>query len=268
MSLSPLFRPVALGAHLLALVLVSIAVLLGFWQLGSWQEQREDEATNRQALEPVPLADALGPDQPFPKAEVGRSVEVSGTWLPDSTLYVSDRPHGEDDGYWAVTPVAVGSGPGTDPATAPALLVVRGWVSDPAEDTIAPQGPVELVGWLQPPEGTSGVVDDDSSDAVIPQMRMADAIQHVDQDLYGGYLVLDPERAAAAEVTEAADGLAPVDLEQLPDVAASTGLKNLLYGVEWFIFAAFAAFIWLRWCADEVARAREERLQPAGNLEA
>ncbi len=29
-----------------------------------------------------------------------------------------------------------------------------------------------------------------------------------------------------------------------------TGLKNLLYAIEWWIFGAFAVFIWWRWRRD------------------
>ena len=51
-----------------------------------------------------------------------------------------------------------------------------------------PQGGAELVGWLQPPEGT-GERDDDPGDDVLPQLRIADLVQHVDQDLYGAYAI-------------------------------------------------------------------------------
>ncbi|WP_110180864.1 SURF1 family protein [Nocardioides solisilvae] len=247
----PLLRPVAWGAHLLALVLVTAAVLLGLWQMGSWQEQRSDAAAERAELPPVPLAEAMGPDEPFQKDQVGRPVTVSGTWVPEGSVAVSDRRQDGETGYWAVTPVSV-SAPESSTGGQAALLVVRGWVADLEALPPAPEGDAELSGWLQPPEGAAGVTDEDRTDDVIPQLRIADAIQHVDQDLYGAFLVLDHDGAAGPVV----DGLVPADLAQLPDAARSTGLRNLLYGIEWWVFAAFAAFIWWRWCADEVARGR------------
>jgi hypothetical protein len=103
------------------------------------------------------------------------------------------------------------------------------------------------VAWLQPPEGT-GEADDDPSDDVLPQLRIADVIQHVDQDLYGAYGVAeDPE-----------PGLEPASLEQLPDVGAFTGLRNLLYAIEWWFFGAFAAFLWWRWVTEATAEPAEE----------
>jgi surfeit locus 1 family protein len=255
-SLRPLLRPFALGMHVVAAVLVAIAVLLGFWQVQVWQDERSDEAADRAHLEPVPLTDSLGPDEAFPTSQVGMPVRVTGTWVPEGTVQVSGRRQGDQDGYWVVTPLAVATD-GADEAApgAAALLVVRGWI--PALDDVppAPEGAAEVVGWLQPPEGSTGTTDDDRSDDVIPQVRIADAIQHVDQDLYGAYLVLDQD---AEGVSNTGNGdLAAADLDQLPPVGRGTGIRNLLYGIEWWVFAGFAGFIWWRWCADEVRAARQ-----------
>lgn len=254
MKLPVLLRPVAVGAHLFALVLIGIAVVLGFWQVGSWQDQRDENTVDRAERPSVPLDEALGPDDPFTQDAVSRPVTVSGTWLSDSTLYVEGRESGDETGYWVLTPLAV-TDDGADADTAPALLVVRGWVAEIEPRPEVPKGDASLSAWLRPAEGTTGVVDTDRSDDVIPQVRLADAIQHVDQDLYGGFAVLDVD---ADNTNPGTDGLAPVGVDEVPEVAASTGLRNLLYGIEWWIFAGFAAFIWLRWCRDEVLRTRAE----------
>lgn len=222
------------AAHLLALVLVGVAVGLGFWQLGAWQEHRRIEARDLTHAEPLPLAEVIGPDDPFPGDSIGQPVTVSGTWVGAGTVYVSGREHEGHEGYWVVTPLAVGS------AGAPALPVVRGWVADPADAPRAPSGTAELQAWLQPPEGT-GQPDDDPADDVLPQLRIADVIQHVDQDLYGAYGVAQTP----------GPGLEPASLEQLPQVDALTGLRNLLYAIEWWFFGAFALFIWWRWVTEE-----------------
>lgn len=225
--------PHLLGVHLLAVVLVAAAGWLGWWQVGAWQERRAVEATDLTRLEPVGLAEVMGPDDPFPGDQVGRPVRVSGEWLPEGTFYVSGREHEGEDGFWVVTPVEVGRG---------AVLVVRGWSDEPS--AAAPRGPTELVGWLQPPEGRTGLVDDDPTDDVLPQLRVADAIQWVDTDLHGGYVVLDPDRAPLER------GLAPADLAALPEVGRFTAVRNLLYGIEWWFFGAFAAFVWWRHVRD------------------
>ncbi|HTW17681.1 MAG TPA: SURF1 family protein [Nocardioides sp.] len=236
-----LLQPRLLGAHLLALVLVSTAGLLGYWQYGSWQERRAAEAADLSDLEPEPLDDVIGPDDPFPADKVGQPVEVGGIWVPTGTVYVSGREHDGQDGYWVVTPLAVGD------SDAPALPIVRGWVADPDTAPAPPTGPAELVAWLQPTQGTNEV-DTDRSDDILPQVRTADLIQHVDQDLYGAYAVAQ----------EPLDGLEPATLEQLPDAGTFTALKNLLYAIEWWLFGAFAAFIWWRWVRDVTQAPAEE----------
>ncbi|MGB0099607.1 MAG: SURF1 family protein [Nocardioides sp.] len=220
------------GAHLLALVCVGIAVALGFWQLGAWQAHREAQASDLTGTAPLPLADVIGPDDPFPARQVGQPVEVTGTWVPEGTIYVSGREHAGTEGYWVVTPMTVS---GSDAA----IPVVRGW-SPTVEDAPAPPtGAGAAVAWLQPGEGT-GQMDQDPSDDVLPQLRIADVIQHVDQDLYGAYAVAQ----------QAEEGLEAADLEALPEVSATTGLKNFLYAIEWWIFGLFAAFIWWRWVRE------------------
>ena len=96
------------GAHLLALVLVGVAVALGLWQYGAWQAHRDDKAADLTGATPVPLTDVMGPDDPFPGDKVGQPVTVSGTWVPEGTVYISGRERDGQDGYWVVTPLAVG----------------------------------------------------------------------------------------------------------------------------------------------------------------
>lgn len=220
------------GAHLLALVCVGVAVGLGLWQYDAWQAHREAEATDLTDAPAVAITDVLGPDDPFPGDQVGRPVLLSGDWVPEGTVFVSGREHDGTAGYWAVTPVSVAGGDA-------AIPVVRGWTPTVEDAPEPPSGPASVEGWLQPGEGT-GAMDDDPSDDVLPQLRLADVIQHVDQDLYGGYVV----------ATEPGDGLEAATLEQLPEVGATTGLKNFLYAVEWWIFGLFAAFLWWRWVRE------------------
>lgn len=248
-------RPTVLaeiGGALLALVLVGTAVSLGFWQYDAWGARRAAEARDLTQDEAVPMTDVIGSDDPFPGLDVGRPVEVSGEWL-EGGFWVAEREHDGTDGFWAVNPLAVG-GEGQ-----PAVLVVRGWAAEPSAPALEVSGEATVTGWLQPPEG--GIVtDDDASDDVFPEIRVADAVQRVDVDLYSAYVVVDPERTADA----AAGGLEAAQLESLPEVGTFTALKNLLYAVEWWVFGAFAAYIWWRWRRDAHAAADAWEAADAG----
>ncbi len=257
-----LLAPRFWAVHLVALLCTVAAGGLGVWQYDAWQTRRAFEATDLTLVEPVELNSVIGPDAPFPGTKVGQPVLLHGTWVPEGTVYVSGREQDGVEGYWVVTPLAISG------ATDPAIPVVRGWIADVADVPGPPTGRADLVGWLQPTEGT-GQSDADPDDDVLPQLRIADVIQHVDQDLYGAYAVV-ADRAApgdwpvgSAATNPGTDGLVPAALAQLPDAGRFTALRNLLYAFEWWVFAAFAAFIWWRWAQD--TRDAERREQAAGD---
>lgn len=251
-----LLQPRAWGAHLLVVVAVVAAVLLGLWQLGAWQSAREAEARDLSSAEPVALNDAMTGFDPFPGQYVGQPVTMSGEWLPESTLFVADRGRAGELGYWVMTPLLVDGS--DDGAGAPsAMPVVRGWTQ--SAEAPAVDGRVELTGWLQPSEGSS-LPDPGEGREVIAEMRVASVTQFVDVDLYSGFVVAQ----------QPTDGLAAVSPEQIPSVSPVTSLKNLLYAVQWWVFGLFAVYIWQRWCRDELERAAagargEDEVEPAGS---
>ncbi len=228
-----LLHPRYWGYHLVVAVALVAAGLLGLWQFHGWQERRDAEARDLTQVAPIPLADAIGPDDPFPGQYVGQPVEVHGAYV-GNTFWVSGRQHEGVDGYWVVDPVRVNGS---------VLPVVRGWEATPSwgQRGPEPRGFVDLVGWLQPSE-SAGAPDDDPNDNLLPQLRVADLAQHFDEDLYGAYVVA---RDPVAGVVQA-------DIAQLPDAGRFTALRNLLYAVEWWFFGAFALFIWWRWARETV----------------
>lgn len=233
------------AASVCALVLVALAALLGYWQLQAWQDKRAAEARDLTSVPAMPMVRVLGPDEPFPADAVGQPVDVTGRWLPEGRFWVSGRAEGTEseggrEGYWFVVPMTVSgaSAEGTDERAVP---VVLGW--SPTATGEAPSGPAAVSGWLQPPEGT-GAVDDDPGDDVVPQLRVADAIQRVDLDLYGAYVV---SRDPLGGLDTAAS------LDALPEIGSFTAARNFFYAVEWWFFGGFAAFIWWRFVRDELA---------------
>ncbi len=209
---------------------VAAAAGLGLWQLHVWEAARSSASRDLSAQAPVALSRVLGPDDVLTNADPGRPVRFTGSWLGADTMYVSGRRSGGQTGYWVVTPVQVGRS---------AVPVVRGWSARP--DAAPPQGSARITGWLQPSEGT-GVVDENPQDDVLPELRIASMVQHVDVDLYSAYVV---SRTADS-------GLRAVGSPSMPEVSGTTALRNLLYALQWWLFAGFAIYIWVRWCRDEL----------------
>jgi len=233
-----LLAPRYWGVHLLMVLAVAASVALGLWQYEAWGAGRAAEARDLSAATPRPLDRVMGGDDPFPGEHLGRPVSFSGEWLGEGTLYVADRQLDGERGYWVVTPVSVGSS---------AMPVVRGWSAQP--DAPVPSGEVEVEGWLQASEG-SGASDEEPQDDVIPEMRIASIVEHVDADLYSAYVV-EKESSPRADVD-----LAPVTPDSVPEVSNSTHLRNLLYAFQWWIFGGFAIYIWVRWCRDTIELSR------------
>ena len=241
------------AAHLLMLVAVAACLLLGRWQLDVWHGHRADSAASVTRETPIPLDDVLGPDAAFPASGVGRPVVVSGRWDDAHTFYVAGRVRDGTTGVWVVTPVVTSSGS--------AIPVVRGWAPRAGDAPPAPRGEAALVGLLQPSEDT-GATDTDPRDDVLPQLSITALLPRAPYDLYGGYVVATDRQVPGATGRAPASGtggLEPVTAEHLPGAGAVSGLRNLLYALQWWVFGAFAAFVWWKWVREDVLGRRSPR---------
>ncbi len=238
--LAPRYWPV----HLLMLAAVAATVLLGRWQYDVWHQHRADNAASVTRQRAVPLDEVLGPDAPYLASAVAKPVVVTGVWDPSGTVYVSGREQAGRTGVWVVTPVVTASGS--------EIPVVRGWAPSPEGAPAAPAGRAALVGLLQPPDD-SGVADPNTSDNVLPDLSVTDLLQRTHRDLYGGYVVAT-DRAVPGGLAPATgmDGLAPATPERLPGADSATSLRNILYAFQWWVFGAFAIFMWWRWLQEDV----------------
>jgi hypothetical protein len=111
-----------------------------------------------------------------------------------------------------------------------------------------------VTGWLQP--GEQGAPDTDPRDDVLPALQIGDLAQRVDEDLYSAYVILAAPVAARGH-------LVAVTPASLPKAPTFTALRNLLYGIEWWVFGGFAVFLWWRWCRDAVEQERAPAEDPA-----
>lgn len=234
----PWWSPRLWGAHLLLLVALAATVMLGYWQYHVSQNHRAAQVDGIEHAQPRPLDDVMGHNEAFPDAALGRPVLIQGTWVPGGTLYVHQA-----GGYWVVSPVSVG-GPGR-----PAIYVIRGFSATPHAST--PTGTTSLVAWLEP-DGADSTPDPNPNDDVLPSLQLALAVPHVRQDLYSAWAVSADDQATwrVAQSNDGTAGLTPVPDPGGAKADATTGLRNLLYAIEWWLFGCFAIYIWWRYVRD------------------
>ena len=214
----------ALGLGLVALALMGAMGWLGRWQFDVYDDHQRAEAMATLREPAVPLDSLLGPDDPFPEDGTGRPVVVRGTYLGTDQVFVRDMA-GSTLRYAVVTPLRTASGS--------AVLVVRG-ASDSAAAPV-PRGPVTVRGFLEPSQPGGSPVD---ARRVTDALSVSSLVDAVDADLYSGYVLQADEPRAETTLT----AVSPL----LPDPSRWSGLRNLLYACQWWVFAAFVGFMWWR----------------------
>jgi surfeit locus 1 family protein len=211
------------GLSVLAAVLVAAMTWLGMWQLGVYDDRQHDDAATALAQAPVPLADILGPDDGITNDAVGRPVIVAGSYVAAEQFYVREL-EGAHDTYAVVTPLLTSTGS--------AILVVRGSAAEPHADV--PTGSVELAGVLEPSMSDGGPLD---ASRVTDGIRIPALLSSFSHDLYGSYVI--------AQESIPTDALTAVE-PPLGNPSRWAGIRNLLYAVQWWVFAAFVVFMWWR----------------------
>lgn len=235
-----------LGVHALVLVALLACAGLGWWQLDRARSLHAASQRVVPAGAPVPLAQALGPDQQVSPAQVGRRVTVEGRYDVNAQLLVPNRPLDGRPGWFVAAPVVRADGP--------AVVVVRGWVPATADGTAPevaapPSGPVRVTGWLAGPdplqEGAAPAPADGVVEALTPAV-LVNALPYAVAD--GHVLRLASQPADAAGLTV------------VPAPATRTGgtwpVQNLFYAVEWWVFGGAAVWWWVVILRHEAADRR------------
>lgn len=247
-------QPKLIGLAVFAAAAVLLTATMGVWQLGVYDTRQADERADRADMSTVALSQVLSPGEPFTATANRRPVTAMGRYAPTAQqLWVSGRELDGRAGYWLVAPFVVDDQRGTDGNRERALVVVRGWSADNGELPAATAGRVSLRAVLQPGESAAGGIGAGGigADRTTATIRIPFLINELPYDLYSGYgIVTAQEPADAAGV-----GLEPV---APPPVEASwtSGLRNLAYAIQWWVFAAFAGFMWWRMSRDVIAADR------------
>lgn len=229
------FRPGLLGLHTFAVVAVVVCILAGLWQMGVYDTRQQHERADKQQVPTVALAGLWSADAPFTPELNHRPVTMSGHFAPTADqVWVSGKVEHGRTGFWLLSPFIVDGGD-------QALLVVRGW--SPTSGPL-PAAPAEtsLHAVLQPGEGSGAPLEGD----VIGTVRIPALINSLPFGLYSGF---------AISTTKAVAGDLAMVTPPTPDVAWTSGLRNLMYALQWWVFAAFTVLMWWRMCTESVAAA-------------
>lgn len=200
---------------LLGLVVTTVMLGLGLWQMQTFRSQGQDAMRARMTQPAVPLESVLQVGQ-IPQDGYGRPVTVRGVYLPQQQLLI---PEQDDSGRFRVL-TALRLADGT------VLPVVRGVSAGPTPPP-PPGGEVTQTGLLLPteaeptrtlPAGQLGTV------------RLQRLVQLWPDQLMPGFLSLDAAGAGAQGLTAA-----------VVDVPSAAGqARNNGYALQWWIFAAAA----------------------------
>lgn len=250
-----LLSPRWLGRLAAALALALVMSLLGMWQLSRYEQRSaiNERIDAAEVADARPLASVLaapGPSQqvgPPPPDEAGWTlVTATGRYQPDQEVLVRGRTVEGQVGVEVVTPLVLPDGS--------AILVDRGWVPpapggahDRPDVPPAPAGEVTVTGWVRPGERDAGVEARDG-DLHTRRINPGAVAAHLDQPLYGGFLLLEQQQPPADP-----------GLTQVPP-RRENALLNAGYAGQWWIFAALVlvGFGWLARREAHRSQARDE----------
>jgi len=215
-----------------ALVSMGVTASLGRWQLSRAEEKQAQQAVlDARADEPELAIDDLQALQyPLPDALMHRRVVLQGFWRPQYTVWLENRSHHGQAGYWVLTPLQL------DADTA--VLVQRGWAPRISQDrhVLPPVQTslevVELDGVLSAGPGRllslgDETVETTASASGSSKIRQNLTLEQFRQD--SGIPVL----AYVIQTDEDGEGLR----RDWPAVG-STADKNLGYAFQWFALCA------------------------------
>lgn len=243
----------ALQPRWLALLAVLLVVLVAFAQLGLWQISRAQDDANRElAAEQAtrasqPLTDVIEPQQAFPEDGSNLPVRASGSYVGDLQFLVPQRRLEGNVGFWVITPLRTQTG---------ALLpVLRGWVAQP-QDAGTPDAATRTVsGTLAPAE--SPVADADLPEGQRGSVDLAALVNEWPGELYNAFIFATDEQP----------GTATGDVVLVPPpTLGGDGLdwRNLGYALQWWVFAAFAVYMYWRFLR-EAAHPPVSRVSPSAS---
>ncbi|MDF2967468.1 MAG: hypothetical protein K0Q93_1246 [Nocardioidaceae bacterium] len=246
--LSP--RWLALAAAVL--LLATVSVRLGFWQLSRMHDRVAESSVIERNLgeAPVPVSALSGPAGSVTGAEEWRPVTAAGEYDPVHQLLVRYQTNAGARGVDVLTPLVTQDGT--------AVLVDRGFLEAPSgtpdlSDVPAPPtGAVTVTGWLRedsdaPSDATTaadGTVRAISSDALARELPYPVA---------AGWVQASAEDPPAAQ---------PLIGPEQPELDSG---PHFFYAMQWWFFALLALVGYGYFAWDEAHPARRRSAEPSGH---
>ncbi len=238
-----MLQPKWLALLALVIVVMYAFIRLGMWQMNAAQDRGRQEAQAAALARPtVPLDQVIGPHEAMTDEAAARMVTAAGRYDASRQILITGRQLEGRAGYWVITPLQTANG---------ALLpVLRGFVDDPADANRPPATRVYLTGMFAPNEGPPDRRVALPADQ-LQKVDLGDLVNRWPEDLYNGFLFATAETPALSWGSGSA--ITPVP----PPDAASTELnwRNLSYAAQWWVFAAFGAYMWWRMVREDARRA-------------
>ncbi len=216
--------------------LVALAALIAFIIacifLGQWQWDRTQDilaAERSAAAAPIALQELVNDDGTWSNADIGRTVILDGTFTAQE-LQLPNREFQGQSGSWILTRFDLSSGG--------SIAVMRGLLPDGSQSTQVDATAVQLEGVLHPNEAFYEGANENS----IVTVDSAAIADEWGTDLIDGYVMVqrqDPEPSEPGALVIVAPTV------QVGDVPFP--LQNFFYAIQWWIFAAFAIFVYARW---------------------
>jgi cytochrome oxidase assembly protein ShyY1 len=175
-------------------------------------------------------------------ANTGQTVRLTGRFDPSRQVIVPNRLNNGQSGVWVVTAFDFRvSSASTGPTRIP---VVRGWLPSGQSPVAPPRGDIELVGRLEPSE------PDTMRDPALSQLppgqvaiiSSPELLSLWRPPLFLGYVIADKPKPVP-----------PMQLVSAPPANAENDInwRNLAYALQWWVFAGFAVFWFIRIYREE-----------------
>jgi hypothetical protein len=215
---------------------LSLAIAATFAALGQWQLERSIDNVAVSDIDTetvVQLEQIAEPVSGMTEVQAGRIVSVSGDLIVDDTVAFVDRPDGfGGTGTWLVGRVVTGDGV--------SIAVALGSTPGGSGIGLTDDRRRDWVGRYLPSEEPQA---SDFESGIRSSLSVAELINLWAEPgpVYAGFIVLD----------EPYGGLDPIRAEA-PEREETLNLLNVLYGIEWVLFAGFAIYLWYRLVRDAV----------------